>query len=53
MPDVYKKIVFYNIYTKQKTGYTFSIKMNAASCILTGGCSQWTENTEYMEEDIK
>ena len=52
MPDVYKKIVLYNIYTKQKTGYTFSIKMNAASCILTGGCSQWTENTEYMEEDI-
>ena len=42
---MFKIFVPYNIYSNQKTGYTFSIKMNAASCIPVDGCSQCTAST--------
>jgi hypothetical protein len=45
MPDVYKKIVLFNIYAEQKKGYTFSKKIKTAECISVDGCSQCTAST--------
>ena len=45
MPDVYKKIVLFNIYAEQKKGYTSSKKIKTAECISVDGCSQCTAST--------